>query len=163
MRRGDWMQTYTGKKFWPLDPDPAEIDILDIAHALSNACRYAGHVMRFYSVAEHSVLVSMHVSDPNQKWALLHDASEAYLVDMPRPVKRFLPGYQEAETRLMAAICERFGLPPEMPDEVKDIDNRILVDEREVLMAPSTLDWNLSGPRVGRGAVRIRRTDQHAP
>lgn len=148
-RRGDWMQTYSGKQFWPLDPDPDAIDIVDIAHALSNACRYAGHVRRFYSVAEHSVLMAMMVSSANRKWALLHDASEAYLVDVPRPVKPFLPGYYEVEAKVMAAVCARFDLPLSMPEEVKDIDNRILVDEREQLMAPSNADWNLRGPAVG--------------
>lgn len=142
------MQTFSGRQFWPLDPDPAAIDIIDIAHALSNACRYAGHVLRFYSVAEHSVHVAMHVSKANAKWALLHDASEAYLVDVPRPVKPFLPGYYAAESLVMAAVCRRFGLPETMPAEVKDIDDRILMDEREQLMAPG-VQWNLRGPAVG--------------
>lgn len=148
-RRGEWMQTYTGRQFWPLDPDPAAIFIEDIAHSLSLTCRYAGHVRRFYSVAEHSVHLAMHADEPDRRWALLHDASEAYIVDVPRPLKPFLPGYREAEAAVMLAVCERFGLPLEMPAGVKDLDDRILVDERAALMAPCDVDWNLRGPAVG--------------
>lgn len=147
--RGNWMQTFTGRQFWPLDPDPAAIDIVDIAHSLALTCRYAGHVKRFYSVAEHLVLMAMHVSLPAQKWALLHDASEAYLVDVPRPVKPALTNYRVIEARVMSAVCERFGLIGDMPAEVKDADDRILVDERAALMAPCEADWNLRGPALG--------------
>lgn len=136
-RRGDWMQTFTGRQFWPLDPRPDEVDILDIAHALANQCRYAGHCRRFYSVAEHCVLLSRAVAPEHRLWALLHDAAEAYLVDLPRPVKRHVVGYHIAEAAVMAAICLRFGLKPEMPDAVHDADYRILRDE---------LDQNMSAP-----------------
>lgn len=128
-RHGDFMQTYTGGKFWPLDPRPDEVNIYDVAHSLSLQCRYAGHCERFYSVAEHSVLMARWVSPANRLWALLHDASEAYLVDVPRPLKRHLPSYKEAEAKVMAAICERFGLPHAMPAEVHEADNRIIADE----------------------------------
>ena len=149
-RRGDWMQTFTGRAVYPLDPDPADFDIVDIAHALSMACRYAGHVRRFYSVAEHCVLMARHFSAPvNRKWALLHDASEAYLVDVPRPVKPYLAGYREAENDLMQMIALRFGLDGDMPAAVKSADNRILCDERDQAMAPCVRDWNLEGPRLG--------------
>ena len=73
-RKGNWMQTFTGRQFWPADPRADEIDIRDIAHALSMQCRYAGHCTQFYSVAEHCVLLANAI--PEQKlWALLHDAS----------------------------------------------------------------------------------------
>src|SRR5690606_29748913 len=98
-RKGDWMQTFTGRRFWPLDPRPDEICIEDIAHALSMQCRYAGHCLSFYSVAEHSVLLSQHVAEPFRRWALLHDASEAYLVDVPRPIKGDLSNYRAVEAR----------------------------------------------------------------
>lgn len=143
-RTGDWMQTFTGRQFWPLDPRADEIEITDIAHALSMACRYAGHCTRFYSVAEHSVLLSRSVPQPFKLWALLHDAAEAYVVDVPRPLKPYLAGYREIEERVMSAVCERFGLDPTMPPVVKEADNRILVDERAQVMSPCAVDWNLA-------------------
>lgn len=133
-RAGDFMQTYTGRKFWPMDPRADEVFIEDIAHSLSLQCRYAGHCHRFYSVAEHSVLMARHLRWEGVDvalWALLHDASESYLVDVPRPVKPYLPGYKEAEAKVMAAVCERFGLAAEMPEKVHDADNRIIGDELE--------------------------------
>src|SRR5690242_11754504 len=87
-RRGDWMQTYTGRRFWPLDPRVDDIDIGDIAHHLSLVCRFAGACREFYSVAQHCVGVS-YVCDPKDAlWGLLHDAAEAYVGDMVRPLKR---------------------------------------------------------------------------
>lgn len=129
-RRGDWMQLYSGRRFWPLDPKPDEIFIEDIAHALARLCRYNGHCLRFYSVAEHSVHVARHVARRHALWALLHDASEAYLADVPRPLKAHLPGYKDMEARVMAAVCARFGLDAAMPKEVHEADDRIIGDER---------------------------------
>ena len=83
LRNGSWLQTYTGIQFWPLDPRPEEIDIQDIAHALSLLCRFNGHCQRFYSVAEHSVHVSTILAPEFGLWGLLHDAAEAYLSDIP--------------------------------------------------------------------------------
>lgn len=130
-RYGDWMQTYTGKQFWPADPRTDEIDIRDIAHALSMQCRYAGHCLRFYSVAEHCVLLARAIPE-HKLWALLHDASEAYLVDVPRPVKPALqPTYGVLEAKLMRRVAERFSLPsPEQPSLVGEYDFRMLVDEK---------------------------------
>ncbi|WP_180897149.1 phosphohydrolase [Martelella soudanensis] len=148
-RKGDWMQTYTGRQFWPMDPRPEDVAIEDIAHALSHQCRYAGHCRRFYSVAEHSILVSSQLPPELRLWGLLHDASEAYLVDVPRPVKPYLTGYREAEDRVMRAICERFDLPPEMPAAVKRVDNAILADEKAALMGPEPAEWHLPEPPLG--------------
>lgn len=141
MNGGDWMQTFTGRAFYPLAARVDDIDPEDIAHALAMICRYGGHVQRFYSVAEHCVLMSHAVAPENALWALLHDATEAYVGDMVRPLKHSMPAYRAAEDRLMAVICERFGLDPVCPAEVKAADNRILVDEREVLMGRSPLPW----------------------
>src|SRR5271156_4912831 len=80
-----WIQTFTGKKFYPFNPKPQDIDIRDIAHALSNICRFTGHTKRFYSVAEHSRNVAKLVPAHMKLQALLHDASEAYLCDIARP------------------------------------------------------------------------------
>lgn len=134
-RKGDWMQTFTGKQFWPIDPRPDEVDIRDIAHALAHQCRYGGHVKRYYSVAEHSVLMCRAAPPPLKKAALMHDASEAYLIDIPRPVKKSLSGYAEIEERLMKVIARVFGFAWPLPPEVKVLDNRILLDEREALMS----------------------------
>lgn len=148
-RHGDWMQTFTGRQFWPMDPRPEEVAIADIAHALSLACRYAGHCRRFYSVAEHCVLMAWAVEPRHQLWALMHDASEAYLVDVPRPLKPYLPGYKVAEAAVMLAICARFGLPAEMPAAVHAADNRILHDELAQAMAAPPMPWNLPGEPLG--------------
>lgn len=133
VRQGDWMQTYTGKKFWPLDPRPQEVDIVDIAHSLSMQCRYAGHCRKFYSVAEHSVLIARwlvgRTDAQTALYGLLHDAAEAYTVDVPRPLKRHLVGYKEAEAKVMEAIAYRFGLPLGMPEIVHEADDRIIADE----------------------------------
>jgi hypothetical protein len=140
--RGDWMQTYTGRAFYPLAPHSDDIDPADIAHALSLLCRYGGHVSRYFSVAEHCVLMSYAVAPEYALWALLHDATEAYMGDMIRPLKHAMPAYRVAEDRLMATICDRFGLPYECPAEVKAADNRILRDERDALMAEPPLPWS---------------------
>lgn len=148
-RKGDWMQTYTGRQFWPIDPRPDEIHIEDIAHALSMMCRYNGHCRTFYSVAEHSILVSEHIPPEHALWGLLHDASEAYIADIVRPAKRFIAGYCEAEDRIMSAVCERFGLSPTMPAEVKRVDNAILADEQRCIMAAPPAQWTLPEPALG--------------
>lgn len=147
-RNGDWIQTYTGNKFYPLDPRPEEIYIFDIAHALSMLCRYGGHCQEFYSVAEHSILVSENCSPENALWGLLHDASEAYLVDVPRPIKALLPGYKEIESQVTWTIAQKFGLSWPMPDEVKRIDDAMLVTEKDPLMLNSPEEWKLDQPPI---------------
>jgi hypothetical protein len=147
--RGDWIQTARGRQFWPIDPRADEVFIDDIAHALSMLCRFGGHCLHFYSVAEHSVLLSRAAAPENKLWALLHDASEAYLVDVPRPLKPFLHGYQEAESKIMRAVCERFGLDSDMPPAVKDADKRILFDERTQNMATAPVRWASDAEPIG--------------
>ena len=138
-----WMQVYGGTPFYPLEPNPDAIDIDDIAHSLSMLCRYNGHCLRFYSVAEHSVLLSHTVDPENAKWALMHDATEAYFGDMVRPLKHQMPAFMAAEDNLEAVIAGKFGLCLPMPAQVKEHDTRIVVDEREQNMAPSSLPWLL--------------------
>jgi hypothetical protein len=157
-RNGDWMQTFTGRQFWPIDPYPSEISIEDIAHSLAMQCRFAGHCLRFYSVAEHSVLVSRALPPHLKLWGLLHDAAEAYVLDVVRPLKPFLPGYREIEDRVMVAICAHFCLdldpmtsPPAMPSEVKLVDNRILLSERDQNMLPTSHVWGLAQAAAGAG------------
>lgn len=155
-RKGDWMQTAHGRKFWPIDPRPEEVHIDDIAHALSMTCRFGGHCLRFYSVSQHSVLVSRALPRPYKLWGLLHDASEAYVVDVPRPLKYWLEGYKRIENDVMRAISTRFQLSPEMPAEVKRVDVAILADEAAQLMAPPPEPWHLPEPALG---IRIRPWD----
>lgn len=144
-RRGAWMQTASGKAYWPLDPRPEEIDIEDIAHALAHQCRYGGHCRRFYSVAEHSVHVSYLVPPEHALAGLLHDATEAYLVDVPRPVKPYLVGYHDIEEMNYRALAKRFKLPEKLPEPVKHADNWILIAERDALMAAPPFDWGITG------------------
>lgn len=145
---GGWMQTYTGKQFFPLTPLPEDIDPLDIAHSLALQCRYNGHVDRFYSVAEHCVLMSESVPPAHALWALLHDAAEAYIGDMVRPLKIHMAEFRAVEDGILRAIVERFELSPAtMPTTVKAADNRILLTERDALMtrhAPPG-SWSVDG------------------
>lgn len=139
-RRGSYIMTYSGRQFWPLDPRAEEIDVEDVAHALSNLCRYTGHVREFYSVAEHSCYVADLVSPTSRLWGLLHDAPEAYLGDLASPTKHasadFAPAYRRAEARLERAVAERFGLPLDVPAIVKTYDSRVLETEAAQLMPP---------------------------
>jgi uncharacterized protein len=148
-RVGQWMQSFTGRQVYPLDMRVEDIDIRDIAHSLSMQCRYNGHSTRFYSVAEHSVLVCWAAPKEHKLAALMHDASEAYLCDLPRPVKNCVTGYKEAEAQVEAVIAERYGFSYPHPAEVKELDNRILLDERDQIMAPPPADWNLPFKPLG--------------
>ena len=136
-RKGDWMTLVSGKPFWPFDPSREEIRIADIAHSLSMQCRFGGHVPRFYSVAEHSVLVSRRVSPENRLWALLHDSPETYVQDTIRPIKRAFPLLRDTEDNIMSVIARKFGLPTEMPQEVKDADDELLREECKAFYGPS--------------------------
>jgi hypothetical protein len=153
---GGWMQTLSGLKFWPRAPRVEDIRIEDIAGALSKMCRYGGHCKKFYSVAEHCVLVARHAPDDLKLTALMHDASEAYLVDVPRPIKPFLPGYYDMEAKLMSVISERFGLIDPLPAEVKRLDNAILRDEREQNMASMDVAPEFWGDAIDGLGVELR-------
>lgn len=133
------MTTFTGKLFNFIDPDPESIDIKDIAHGLSLECRFQNQSKVHYSVAQHSVLVSRYLTGiPIRRSALLHDAAEAYLGDVCKPLKRLLPDYQKIEDRVQKAIFRRFGLPEETPPEVKEVDMRLLATEGISFMGK---DW----------------------
>lgn len=134
---GGWIATFSGRKITPLDPNPDDIAIEDIAHALANQCRFTGHVRKFYSVAQHCVLASTLVPEGFELDALLHDASEAYIADIARPVKN-MPGfgdvYHAAEALLEQAVAAHFGTRYPMPPEVKVADNLLLWAEMRDLM-----------------------------
>jgi len=149
--------TSTGKWFDILKPDPSLIDLQDIASALSKLCRFGGHCRQFYSVAEHSILASdlMRQRYGNNltliRWALLHDASEAYVVDIPRPAKCQLTEYIRIEDGIQRAVAERFDLPWPMPEEVHEVDHDILSlelraympSQPDVLLPPLPVDWSV--------------------
>lgn len=128
------MQVLPSRKWiHPLNLQPEDIHIEDIALSLSNQCRWTGHVYEVYTVAEHAELVS-HLCDPEDSlWGLLHDSGECYLNDFGRPVKedpRFGSVYYDFERRAMRVICQVFGLDPEMPASVKRADDEALEIER---------------------------------
>lgn len=137
------IQTYSGELFNPLAAEGEEcgsIHLFDIAHALSNLCRFNGHTKRFYSVGEHSLNVSSllaHHAPVIQAWGLLHDSAEAYLGDMVRPIKKRMPDFQVIENRLLQRIAKRFGLPWPIPAVVFDADDIMLATEfRDLMQSP---------------------------
>lgn len=152
----DWIQTYTGAMVYPMDPQPDDIHIEDIAHSLAMSTRYCGHCSKFYSVAEHSVYVSQMVSPQHMRQALLHDASEAYISDIARPIKPFLSNYKEIEEGLLKAICNKFEVSFPLHEEVKIADSTILHDEMLQLMKKPPGDWGLPYPPAG---IEIRGYD----
>jgi uncharacterized protein len=151
--RSAWIQTATGVAFHVLDPRVEEVRLRDIAIALGKLCRFGGHVpgVCSYTVAQHSVLVALNVPHRYRVQALLHDAAEAYCVDVPRPLKRALVNYDVVEARIAACIGERFGVELcDLPREVELADNRALSTEKRDLLAP--LDWeqNLAAPWMAK-------------
>lgn len=157
-----WIQTYTGKQFWPFDPKPDDIDIIDIAHSLSLQCRFNGHCRTFYSVAEHCVRLSYIVPEEDALWGLLHDATEAYLCDVPRPIKRELPHYKEMEDRMLERIAVVFSLPWPIPESVKHADNVMLATEKRDLMAAPPASWELGVSPLEGVVVPISPTQAEA-
>lgn len=138
-----WIQTYTGKKFFPMRPTLDTICIEDIAHSLSMLCRFTGHSQSFYSVAQHSVLVSNMCSEENKFFGLMHDAEEAYTNDLARPIKRLkeFEFFRKAGENIHKVIREKFELPTEEPEEVKLVDTKMLATEARDLMSPLHQDW----------------------
>lgn len=128
-RVGGFVVTYTGRRFWPLDPRPDELDLVDIARALAFTNRWRGHIRFPYSVAQHSELVSLHVPRQVALAGLLHDAPEAFLGDLASPIKGHMPEYRAIEDGLWRCVATRFGLPDLEPPEVKEVDRRIATDE----------------------------------
>lgn len=159
-----WMQTRSGLAFRPDAPAVDQIALVDIAHGLANTARYSGQTRRRYSVAEHSIHLARWFlrsgARKQARIALLHDASEAYLCDIPRPLKVLLaPIYKPIETAVEAIIAQRFGLQSLADPDVKAADDRILEDERRVLLSAPPLPWT---PREPLG-IRISPDAEGGP
>lgn len=133
----------SGPLFDLVNPDPALVRIEDIAHALAHICRFTGHTNCFYSVAQHSVLVSELVPKGFELWGLLHDAAEAYIGDVSSPLKSLLPDYKQIEQRMEEAVWGKFGLRGPLPKQVKDADNAAYNLERTAYMVyAKNLAWS---------------------
>jgi len=143
-----YIETYTGRKFFPLAPSVEMCSIIDIAHHLSNQCRYSGATEQFYSTAQHCCILASYVENVMKGSAmdclqiLIHDAAEAYLVDVPRPVKQFMPDFRIWDRKIQMTIREWLGLADvAIPTWQDDLDSRVIVDERHQIMSDSGNDW----------------------
>ncbi|UFK26703.1 hydrolase of HD superfamily [Roseobacter phage RDJL6] len=170
-RIDDWMETASGIRFQFMNPTPDQIDVNDVALALSRTCRYGGHTSRFYSVAEHCCVMADWVLA--QPWgtyrkaltALHHDDAEAYIGDLPRPAKQNIPQFKEVENGIDRAVAKRFGLEHPFDKWLKFADTAILVDERAQVMRQSGNTWAIDQhpplgvrlwPIVGRFPLLVR-------
>lgn len=171
--RGGWNECYTGTRFYTFDPQPEDVKIADIGHSLGLQCRYNGNCRRFYSVAEHCCLLSDYVRPRGWhnlegpwpgKWigefkydalvALMHDAAEAYIGDLIRPVKHRMQQFKELEALIEAVVFPSLGLPAEIPAWMRELDSRILCDERAQVMLTDHNEW--STDELDPLGVRIR-------
>lgn len=162
-RKGDWMQTYSGRQYWPLDPRAADVDIRDICEHLLNMCRYCGACRRFYSVLEHS-LGALYVArawiaaggiwfhdteqgrDARRNWLLAvfaHDFAEAYCHDLIRPIKYCISGYKEVEQDNEDAIARALKIRSVGPRrrDIKEIDHAMLLAEQAAIMLKPPEKW----------------------
>jgi uncharacterized protein len=150
----------SGSIFDLKEPETSEINIEDIAHGLAHTCRFAGQCKAFYSVAEHSVLVSKVVPEAGLA-ALLHDAAEAFVGDMTRPLKQLLPEFAKIEKKIERAIFQRFEIEWPPPSSIKAADYSVMAAEQVTLMPPGTNEW-LSAANISPANVVIRYLDPKA-
>lgn len=146
------IQTYSGMSFDLFNPDPHRISIDDIAHALSNLCRFTGHSEKFYSIAEHSVHVASLLPSYLNLEGLLHDAAEAYVGDLSTPLKHsvFLDGYRSVEGLMEVAIEDAFGLGELHSSIIKRADRQMLVVEANALLRkPLIPEWSKLLEEIG--------------
>lgn len=164
-----WIQTYSGKKFDFEHFNSANIDLIDIAHALSCINRFTGHTREPYSVAQHSVLVSEEVKRLGgdidvQIYGLFHDAAEAYIGDISRPMKQFMKEYtggvlKTVEKNIQIIICQALALvynPLNVPIEVKKADDTLLAIERRDLL-PENIEWGIELPDISNNQLEIKK------
>lgn len=138
----DCIRTNSGIFVNVFNTDPDSLVIEDMAHALASLPRFGGHLNRHYSIAQHSVLAAMRASTPSKKGALLHDGSEAWLLDMPTPIKNNLPDYKSTEHKFMLVIADKFGFEYPLNKEIKQIDADLLQLEWENLVLTDNPDFN---------------------
>ncbi len=138
-----YIETASGRKVFFLDPDPDTINIKDIAIALSRIPRFNGHTNRFYSVAEHCWTGQRFIEDQFKLAFLLHDATEAYLCDIPSPIKQYLPDYKKIEEGLERAIAGKFGLEYPSHDMIKYMDLAMLSVEAQHLVESRGNNWQI--------------------
>jgi uncharacterized protein len=150
MTRGPWFSLCSGRRFHPWSPQAEDIHIEDIAGALSKLCRFNGHCLEFYSVAEHSVHTSYQVPAELALCALLHDATEAYIGDLITPIKKNIPAFEEVESIVWLAIAARFNLPWILPPEVYAADRTMLLIEARDLLHPvgEPKPWGHANPPI---------------
>lgn len=167
--RNPHIRTFTDKKFYFRDIRPQDICVEDITHSLSFVCRYGGHCNQFYSVAEHSIICSDRGSDVSMRlWGLLHDASEAYIGDICKPLKILLSigvecnkGIECYESDILRAIASKFELPWPMPQEINTIDKELLYEETEFLWCdtPKTVLTSEEAERLFLSRFRTLRSE----
>lgn len=139
-----WVITLSGKRFSILDPDPASVEISDIACSLARQARFNGHTRFFYSVGQHSVLGAEVAPTPEIALQMLfHDATEAYIGDLVSPIKALLPDFEAIEDGIQKAICQRLGIEYPLPKVVKQIDRRLLATEVRDLITTDLASWNI--------------------
>ena len=136
-----YITTFTGKKFYIKRPSVEMLCIEDIAHALSMQCRYNGHCPYYMSVAEHSVIMSELVPEEHALWGLLHDASECYIPDVPRPLKAVLTNLDAFEDKILKVVATKYGLPWPMPESVHKIDSQYVGTEARLLWKDAVPEW----------------------
>ena len=141
------IRTFSGIYIDPFDPKPEDIEIIDIAHALSQMPRFGGHLPGFYSVAQHSIDVLNYLTSRDKLAGLLHDASEAYILDIPRPIKHRLSNYKACELKLMKVIAKKFGFKYPLSKEVKLADEAQLQWEWNTLMLTGGVRINFLKPQ----------------
>jgi hypothetical protein len=157
---GPSIMLQSGAWFDFVSPNTSPFTIEDIAHGLAHICRYSGQCKGFYSVAEHSLLVS-EMATGFELEALMHDAAEAFLGDITRPLKQMLPDYKRIEAEVERAIFSRFGMQTPLPREVKQADLRVLAAEQRQIMPRGTDDW-LRGQDVVPAPVVVRNLPPEA-
>lgn len=144
------LETYTGGWFRPFDPDPSDVRLEDIAGGLAHTCRFGGHCREFYSVAHHSLHVASELADRGPRMellGLLHDAGEAYLGDLPRPVKQEFEAFERAEDRILESVWTALDVDAPTADEwaaVKSADDRLLAYEANELLEDAS--WAADAP-----------------
>ena len=143
-----WLQTYTGRAFDYENPTPDMVCIEDVAHALAHSSRFNGHASTFFSIAQHSILVSQQLPSHLRLQGLLHDAHEAYVGDVVAPLKRCagMEAYCAIERRVQAVVAQAFGIPPELDPKVREADLRMLISERNVLFGTPPYPWGVKNP-----------------